>query len=102
MKLLKMKKTVALIFILSALMAAPAQAVLTIEITKGVDVGIPIAIVPFSWRGAAVAGESMSNIIEADLTRSGRFDSIPRATRFSRQAWYERRQSLAVLARRWH
>jgi len=78
MKLLKMKKTVALIFILSALMAAPAQAVLTIEITKGVDVGIPIAIVPFSWRGAAVAGESMSNIIEADLTRSGRFDSIPR------------------------
>lgn len=78
MKLLKMKKTVALIFILSALMAAPAQAVLTIEITKGVDVGIPIAIVPFSWRGAAVAGESMSNIIEADLTRSGRFDRIPR------------------------
>jgi len=78
MKLLKMKKTVALIFILSAFMAAPAQAVLTIEITKGVDVGIPIAIVPFSWRGAAVAGESMSNIIEADLTRSGRFDSIPR------------------------
>ena len=77
MKLMSMKKITALVLILSALMTAPAQAVLTIEITKGVDAGIPIAIVPFSWSGAAVAGDSMSNIIEADLTRSGRFESIP-------------------------
>ena len=72
-----MKKFVTLLILLTGLLALPAQAVLTIEITKGVDVGIPIAIVPFSWKGAAVAGESMSNVIEADLTRSGRFDSIP-------------------------
>jgi TolB protein len=77
MKLINMKKIVTLLTLLMALLALPAQAVLTIEITKGVDVGIPIAIVPFSWKGAAVAGESMSNVIEADLTRSGRFDSIP-------------------------
>lgn len=79
MKSSNMKKLVALLFILSGLMAMPAQAVLTIEITRGVDVGIPIAIVPFSWNGAPVAGESMTKVIEADLTRSGRFDSIPQS-----------------------
>lgn len=79
MKQFDLKKLVALLVILTGLMTAPAHAVLTIEITKGVDAGIPIAIVPFSWRGAPVAGESMSNIIEADLTRSGRFESIPRS-----------------------
>jgi len=79
MKLSIMKKFTALLIILSGLMVNPAQAVLTIEITRGVDVGIPIAIVPFSWDGAPVAGESMTKVIEADLTRSGRFDSIPQA-----------------------
>ena len=72
-----MKKNIALLLLLTALLSLPAQAILTIEITKGVDVGIPIAIVPFSWKGTPVAGESVSNVIEADLTRSGRFDSIP-------------------------
>ena len=79
MKSFDMKKLAALLFILAGMMTVPAQAVLTIEITKGVDAGIPIAIVPFSWRGAPVAGDSMSNIIEADLTRSGRFESISSA-----------------------
>ena len=72
-----MKKIAPLLLLLAGLLALPAQAVLTIEITKGVDVGIPIAVVPFSWKGAAVAGESISNIIGADLSRSGRFDAIP-------------------------
>ena len=77
MNLFNMKKFITLLILLTGLLALPAQAVLTIEITKGVDVGIPIAVVPFSWKGAAVAGESMSNVIEADLSRSGRFDAIP-------------------------
>ena len=74
-----MKKYVVLLLVLPGLMMSQAQAVLTIEITQGVDAGIPIAIVPFSWQGAPVAGESMTNVIEADLTRSGRFESIPRS-----------------------
>lgn len=74
-----MKKFVALLLMLAGLMMTPAKAVLTIEITQGVDAGIPIAIVPFSWRGTPVPGESMTNVIEADLTRSGRFESIPRS-----------------------
>lgn len=79
MKLFEMKKFVALLLMLAGLMMTPAKAVLTIEITQGVDAGIPIAIVPFSWRGTPVPGESMTNVIEADLTRSGRFESIPRS-----------------------
>lgn len=79
MKLFEMKKFVVLLLMLTGLMMTPAKAVLTIEITQGVDAGIPIAIVPFSWRGTPVPGESMTNVIEADLTRSGRFESIPRS-----------------------
>lgn len=53
--------------------ALSAQAILSIEITKGADTGIPIAIVPFfgGEDGAAIAG-----IIDADLTRSGRFNTL--------------------------
>ena len=76
-KILNMKKFASLLVLLTGFLALPSQAVLTIEITKGVDVGIPIAVVPFSWKGAAVSGESISRVIEADLNRSGRFDSIP-------------------------
>lgn len=79
MKLFEMKKFVVLLLMLTGLMMTPAKAVLTIEITQGIDAGIPIAIVPFSWRGTPVPGESMTNVIEADLTRSGRFESIPRS-----------------------
>lgn len=55
-----------------------ARAVLTIEITRGVDTGTPIAIVPFSWEGAAKPGQNVSDIVEADLARSGRFAVLPR------------------------
>ncbi len=80
MKLSSMKYFALLLVALPGFFITPqAQAVLTIEITRGVDVGIPVAIVPFSLQGATLAGESMTKIIEADLTRSGRFDSIPQA-----------------------
>ncbi|MBI3546778.1 MAG: Tol-Pal system beta propeller repeat protein TolB [Gammaproteobacteria bacterium] len=54
-----------------------AHAVLTIEITRGVDTGIPIAIVPFSWEGPAAA-QNVSEVVEADLARSGRFAILSR------------------------
>ena len=56
----------------------PAKAVLTIEITQGIEAGIPIAVVPFSWQGRPMVDDSMADIIQADLDRSGRFESIPR------------------------
>jgi TolB protein len=52
------------------------HAVLTIEITKGVETGIPIAIVPFGVEGGAAPPQDVSAIVEADLARSGRFDAI--------------------------
>jgi len=52
--------------------AAPAHAELVIEITRGADDAIPVAIVPFG--GLAVEGaDNTAEIIRADLERSGRF-----------------------------
>jgi TolB protein len=53
------------------------RAALTIEITRGVDVGTPIAIVPFSWDGPVKPTQNVSDVIEADLARSGRFAVLP-------------------------
>lgn len=63
-------------------LATPAQAQLTIEITKGVESALPIAIVPF--RSAAPLGpeQDIAAIISANLARSGRFDTLP-AQRYS-------------------
>lgn len=55
-----------------------ARAVLTIEITRGVETGTPIAIVPFSWDGSVKLPQNVSDVIEADLARSGRFAVLPR------------------------
>ena len=60
------------------LWTASAHAVLTIEITRGVETGLPIAIVPFSWEGAVAPAQNVSDVIEADLVRSGRFAALPR------------------------
>ena len=55
-----------------------AQAILSIEITQGGDAGIPIAIVPFGWRGPGQPPQALADIISDDLVRSGRFISLPR------------------------
>lgn len=65
-----------LIGVLLMLLLMPAHAVLTIEINRGVDVGIPIAIVPFKVNG--VVPQDIAAIVNADLTRSGRFDTLPK------------------------
>ncbi len=62
----------------------PAHAVLTIEITKGVESGIPVAVVPFSWQGYQAPPQDIAEVIQADLVRSGRFDAIPPADFLSR------------------
>jgi len=67
-----------LLMLMSVLLTAPAHAILTIEITQGVDTGIPVAIVPFSFDGTSKPAQSVSDVVEADLTRSGRFSVVPR------------------------
>lgn len=56
------------------LAVSPAHAVLNIEITQGLATGLPIAIVPFAGESATV---DLSGVIDSDLSRSGRFKSIP-------------------------
>lgn len=53
--------------------AMPAAAILTIEITQGVDSGLPIAIVPFGVNGRTPPPQDVASIVQADLARSGRF-----------------------------
>jgi TolB protein len=55
-----------------------AKSILTIEITQGLDTGMPIAIVPFSWEGSAKPPQDVSEVVEADLARSGHFRMLPR------------------------
>jgi len=59
--------------------ASPAQAVLTIEITQGVEGALPVAVVPFEWQGEAGSQppQDVAAIITADLQRSGRFAPLP-------------------------
>ena len=55
-----------------------ARALLTIEITKGTETGIPIAVAPFGTEGAIKPPHEIADIVHADLTRSGRFAVFPR------------------------
>jgi TolB protein len=53
-----------------------APAILTIEITQGVDSGLPIAVVPFGVPARERPPQDVSGVIEADLARSGRFSPL--------------------------
>ncbi|MFT7530287.1 MAG: TolB protein [Gammaproteobacteria bacterium] len=72
------KIALSLTMLLASLLAGNVYAALTIEITKGVDAGIPIAVVPFEWKSSSPPPQFVADIIESDLVRSGRFESIPR------------------------
>src|SRR6266581_2097927 len=56
------------------LLAGPARAQLTIEIIGGGANQIPIAVLPFA--GESVLPQSITEIVEQDLSRSGRFRAI--------------------------
>lgn len=85
-------------FALAALLgwSNAARAILTIEITQGVDTGIPIAVVPFGWAGLTPPPQAVSDVIEADLARSGRFTIVPRNDFVSRPT-----QELDVVYKEW-
>ena len=60
-----------------------ARAALTIEITKGVESALPIAVVPFGVAGAAPPVD-VAEVVAADLKRSGRFAPMARDDMLSR------------------
>lgn len=53
-----------------------AHAVLTIEITRGIDSALPIAVVPFA-AGEGAPALDVAAVIAEDLARSGRFAPMP-------------------------
>lgn len=67
----------ALATLVLALVAPPAAAKLTIEITGGVEGAQPIAVVPFGELDGARPATAVNEIIAADLARSGRFRPMP-------------------------
>ncbi len=71
LKLIKFKWLMLLAFF-----AASANASLEIVITDGIDSARPIAVVPFKFEGATQPSENISQIVAADLMRSGKFNPI--------------------------
>ena len=58
-------------------LSARAQASLEIVITEGIDSARPVAILPFSFKGANLPGQRLDEVIAADLMRSGKFSPLP-------------------------
>ncbi len=52
------------------------QAALTIEITRGTETAVPIAVVPFSGQTGVRKTDKVSSVIQADLRRSGYFKTL--------------------------
>ncbi len=64
--------------LVAALVSLPAQAVLKIDITEGIEGAVPIAVVPFRWVGGEMPKNAeVSAIVRSDLARSGQFAPLP-------------------------
>ncbi len=55
--------------------AGVSLAALTIEITKGVETAVPIAVVPFTGQGTLPV--DVAAVVQSDLSRSGYFKTLP-------------------------
>jgi TolB protein len=64
-------------FLLILVVALPLKAELLIEITKGSDDALPIAVVPFTNRTSQALPADIARIVDADLLRSGDFVTLP-------------------------
>lgn len=73
----KILKNNTLWLILVGILAAPVQAELRIEITRGVDNAVRVAVVPFDWLGKRRLPLAVDEVISADLGLSGRFTALP-------------------------
>jgi TolB protein len=66
------------LIVVAVLIAPLANAQLVIEITRGQENAVPIAVVPFGWESANAAPFDVAQVVAADLERSGRFDPLDR------------------------
>jgi len=73
------------ILILLVFLTGTARADLLIEITKGLEGALPIAVVPFGYVGdGGQPSTNVGDIISSDLGRSGRFKPLPVGDMLSR------------------
>jgi TolB protein len=74
------KKSVLRVFLLviGCWCANAARADLLIEITQGLNDAIPIAVVPFNAPGPVLPQTDVAEVIQNDLSRSGRFAPLDR------------------------
>ncbi len=80
-----MKKIITKLILISFLFTVQAaQAALQVEITKGSDNALPIAIIPFEVIGQGANLSSVSDIVVSDLTRSGKFKPIDKSKLIAR------------------
>jgi TolB protein len=63
--------------------ALPAHAELVIEITRGVENPIKIAVVPFQVKSSGAFDADLARLIESNLERSGQFRRVGRETMLS-------------------
>ncbi len=73
-----------LLILTAATWSYSAHAILTIEITEGANIGMPIAVVPFKWSGKTPVPQDVAGIIAADLSRSGQLSPISQEKFISR------------------
>lgn len=72
-----MKQILSVVSIVLLCWSVPSQAVLNVEITQGTEDALPIAVVPFNWKGGEKQPDmEWSKIISSDLLRSGRFAPV--------------------------
>ena len=70
---MKIKNIITTIVLLFLVIPKPVYAVLNLELTKGVDQALPIAVMPFKFQGSEQPPLDMADIITQDLQNSGRF-----------------------------
>ncbi len=79
-----MKKSDLIIVVLSLIFCTGVSAAeLNIEITRGVDNPIPIAVVPFAWSGAEQLQEDVAQVVADDLQQVGEFRALSRTNMLS-------------------
>src|SRR3954469_6503577 len=71
---------------LLVLSASWAHGQLVIEITRGQEDAVPIAVVPFGWESTGVAPFDVAEVVANDLQRSGRFAPLDRKDMIDRPA----------------
>jgi TolB protein len=79
-----LKKSSLMMFVLVLVFSLRLSAAeLNIEITRGVDNPIPVAVVPFAWDGANLLDEDIAQIISSNLEQVGEFRALSRANMLS-------------------